>query len=430
MNRRILRLAIPNIISNITVPLLGIIDLAMMGRLGDAVYIGAIAVGGVIFNFIYWGFSFLRMGTTGFVAQAYGAGNFSESANLLVRASMIALVGSGLILLLQVPIGKLSILLIDSSEEVAGHASSYFYIRVWAAPATILLYALSGWFIGMQDTIRPMIVAVSVNLMNILFNLIFVFGFHLKSDGVALGTVMAQYFGLLMAVFFLFSRYKEKIRLWQRETLLELEPLKLFYRVNKDIFLRTMALIFTITFFTARSAATNDTILAANTVLFQFFIFFSYFVDGFANAGEALTGRYIGAREQPKLLKAIGVVFLWGLGISLGFTIINFFGGNFIFSLLTTDPEVINAASPFLPWIVVIPVISFAAFLWDGVYIGATVATHLRNSVWSGLVVFMAVYYFTKNDLGNHGLWLAFCCFLLVRGVYLTLLARKAIFSS
>jgi multidrug resistance protein, MATE family len=429
MNRRILRLAIPNIISNITVPMLGIIDLAMMGRLGDAVYIGAIAVGGMIFNFIYWGFSFLRMGTTGFVAQAYGAGNYTESANLLVRASMIALIGSGLILLLQIPIVKMSFLLIDSSQEVADYARSYFYIRVWAAPATILLYAVSGWFIGMQDTIRPMIIAIAVNLINILLNWIFVFVFDLKSDGVALGTVMAQYLGLLIAILFLINHYKDKIRLWQKETLLELEPLKKFYRVNKDIFLRTMALIFTITFFTASSAATNDTILAVNTILFQFFIFFSYFVDGFANAGEALTGRFIGAQERPKLLRVVGVVFLWGLGISIGFTIINFFGGSFIFSLLTTNRDIIDAAKPFFPWIVVIPVISFAAFLWDGVYIGATVANHLRNSVLFGLAVFLAVYYYTRDDMGNHGLWLAFTCFLLVRGLYLTLLARKAIFS-
>jgi multidrug resistance protein, MATE family len=427
MNRNILRLAIPNIISNITVPLLGIIDLAMMGRLGSEVYIGAIAVGGMIFNFIYWGFSFLRMGTTGFVAQAYGAGNYRESANLLARAILIAILASVLILALQIPIEKLSFLLIDSSPEVTFYATNYFYIRVWAAPATISLYAITGWFIGMQNTIRPMIIAITVNLTNIVFNLIFVFGFGMKSDGVAFGTVLAQYTGVMLALFFLIRRYKHRIILWEKSALLELEPLRRFYKVNKDIFLRTLALIFTITFFTARSAAANDTILAVNTILFQFFVFFSYFVDGFANAGEALTGRYIGAGKRDKLSRAIGRVFLWSLGISLIFTIVNLFGGKTIFSLLTTNEELINAAAPFLFWIAIIPLISFTAFIWDGIYIGATVANHLRNSVISGLVVFLAIYYLTKNDLGNHGLWLAFTCFLLIRGIYLSLFARKAI---
>jgi multidrug resistance protein, MATE family len=427
MNRRILNLAIPNVISNITVPLLGIVDLTVMGHLGSEVYIGAIAVGGMIFNFIYWGFSFLRMGTSGFAAQAFGKNNKTEIIAILVRALLVALSGALLLIALQYPIEKLSFLIINSSEEVKNFASSYFYIRIWAAPATISLYAFTGWFIGMQNTRIPMMVAITVNLLNIGFNLFFVFVLDMKSDGVAYGTVLAQYCGLALSLFFFRKYFMGYLSFFRRETLQERTALLEFFRVNKDIFIRTLALIFTMSFFTTKSAQTNDTILAVNTLLFQFFIFFSYFVDGFANAGEALTGRYIGALQRQNLIRSVKLIFYWTFGISLVFTLINAIGGAFLLSLMTSNEDIIREAAPYYIWVVFIPLVSFTAFVWDGIYIGATASSYLRNSILVALAFFLVTYYLPQGQLGNHGLWFALLLFLAVRGVYLSWFAGRVI---
>lgn len=427
MNRRILNLAIPNVISNITVPLLGIVDLTMMGHLGSEVYIGAIAVGGMIFNFIYWGFSFLRMGTSGFTAQAFGRNDNTEIIGILARALMVALAGALLLIMLQFPIERLSFRIINSSREVEQFASSYFYIRIWAAPATISLYAFTGWFIGMQNARVPMMVAIMINLLNIGFNLLFVYVFDLKSDGVAYGTLMAQYCGLALSILFFRKYFRGYLGWFRRETLLERAALLEFFRVNKDIFIRTLALIFTMSFFTARSAQTNDTILAVNTLLFQFFIFFSYFIDGFANAGEALTGRYIGAGQRGNLLRAIRLIFYWSAGISLAFMVFNAVGGAFVLALMTSNQDIITEAAPYLFWIVLIPPVSFVAFIWDGVYIGATASGWLRNAILLALAFFLASYYPAYNLFGNHGLWFALLLFLAVRSVYLSWHLKKII---
>lgn len=428
MNRKILDLAIPNIISNITVPLLGIVDLALMGQLGDEAYIGAIAIGGMIFNFIYWGFSFLRMGTSGFAAQAFGKNDQKELIIILSRALLAAAIGSILVIALQWPIELLSFWVIDSSADVENYARSYFYIRIWAAPATISLYAFTGWFIGMQNARIPMTVAIVINLLNIGFNLLFVFVLDLKSDGVAWGTLAAQYSGLILSIWFFRKKFSHLLKFWERRAMANLEALRKFFLVNKDIFIRTMALIFTMSFFTTKSAETNDTILAINTILFQFFIFFSYFVDGFANAGEALAGRFIGAGDRPNLVKSIRLIFTWALFVSLGFTVINLFGGNLVLTLMTSNSDIISGAAPYLPWIVIIPVISFVAFIWDGIYVGATISNHLRNSILVALAVFLILFYSTKSHLDNHALWLALSAFLLVRGIYLSAFAKRSIF--
>ncbi|MFP4469867.1 MAG: MATE family efflux transporter [Bacteroidales bacterium] len=429
MNRKILNLAIPNIISNITVPLLGIVDLTIMGHLGDEVYIGAIALGGMIFNFIYWGFSFLRMGTSGFTAQAYGQRNRKEIIVIFSRAILAAGIGSLLILLLQYPIERFSFWIIDGSAGVEHFASRYFYIRIWAAPATISLYAFTGWFIGMQNARIPMIVAIAINVLNIGFNLFFVFVMNLQSDGVAWGTLIAQYSGLALSIFFFRKYYSRYLKFWEKKAMLDLLALRRFFLVNKDIFIRTLALIFTMSFFTTKSAETNDTILAVNTILFQFFIFFSYFVDGFANAGEALAGRFIGAGDRQGLLRSVKLIFIWALGVSLAFTLLNGLGSGLMLRLMTSNLDIIEAAKPFLPWITAIPIISFAAFIWDGIYIGATISTHLRNSILVSLAVFLILYYTTRSGLGNHGLWMSLSAFLLMRGIYLTLFAKKSVLS-
>ncbi|MFP4023130.1 MAG: MATE family efflux transporter [Thiohalospira sp.] len=267
MNRRILYIAIPNIISNITIPLLGIIDLSLVGHLESKVYIGAVALGSMIFNFIYWGFSFLRMGTSGFTAQSFGKRDIKESFQLLYRALFVGLAGAVALLILQKPIEWLSFIIINGSDSVEHFASEYFYIRIWAAPATIAIYSVTGWFIGMQNAKIPMIIAITINLLNIAFNVTLVKLLGMKSDGVALGTVFAQYSGLIVASVFLFNHKKRLVKYFNFKEIIQIDKLKIFFNVNKDIFIRTMSLVFALSFFTAKSAKYGDTLLAVNTLL-------------------------------------------------------------------------------------------------------------------------------------------------------------------
>jgi MATE family multidrug resistance protein len=428
MNKKILKLAIPNIVSNITIPLLGLVDLALMGHLDSDIYIGAIALGGVIFNFIYWGFSFLRMSTSGFTAQAFGEQNQTEAITILVRALLVAAVISFFILILQAPLAWGSFKIIGGSPEVENLAKEYFLIRVWAAPAALSLFVFSGWFLGMQNARYPMIIAIAVNVVNILLSLFFVFILKMNSDGVALGTVISQYVGLAIA-FILFSRrYKKLVHKVSRKGILNVKILVEFFKVNTDIFIRTFCIIAVFTFFTSKSASINDTILAVNSLLIQLLLFFSFFIDGFAFAGEALVGKFIGAKDTVNLKRVIKLLFYWGLGLALVFTIIYLPGVNLILKLLTTQSEVIASAQPFLIWVILVPIATFGSFIWDGVYIGATASKAMRNTLLiSAFVIFAPVYYFLSPHLGNHALWLGMLLFMFSRGVVQTILYRKAI---
>lgn len=430
MNRRILNLAVPNMISNITVPLLGMVDLALMGHLEDKVYIGAVALGSMIFNFIYWGFGFLRMSTSGFVAQAFGKRDFASVMLNFSRPLLVALMVGFSLILLQWPVAALGFWIIDSSAEVETLARQYFHIRIWAAPATIGLYVFTGWFIGMQNTRLPMFIAIVVNLLNIAFSLFFVRVLGMQSDGVALGTVLAQLSGLLMAILLMKRYYGRLFKYLRPKRLLEKAAVLRFFYVNRDIFIRTLCIIVAISFFTLKSAAAGDEILAVNTLLLQYFMFFSYLVDGYSHAAEALTGRFIGAGNRAGLLKSIRLLFTWGGGMALLFTLVYFFGGELVLRLLTNNPEIITGAMPYLIWTMIVPLTSFAAFIWDGIYIGATASVAMRNAMLvSVLLVYFPVYYLAEPWLGNHGLWLALVLFLGVRGLSLWLMAPKAIFT-
>lgn len=429
MNRKILGLAIPSIISNISIPLLGMVDLALVGHLENIEYIGAVAIGSMIFNFIYWGFSFLRMGTTGLTAQAYGSRNLTESILTLSRSIFIGLGGALFILILQKPIELLSFSVLHSSENVEIFARQYFYIRIWAAPATLGLYSLTGWFIGMQNTRFPMIITIFINVLNILFSLYFVLVLEMKSDGVALGTVIAQYAGLGLS-FILYHRYYGRLnKYWSFEQMLNSNALKKFFSINKDIFLRTIFLVFAFAFFTAESANMGDEILAINTLLLQYFMFFSYLIDGFAYAAEALTGKYIGAQAPGKLKQNIKTLFIWGTVTCIPFSLSYLLGGEFILGLLTNNQELIDLSSEYLFWIALVPIITFPAFILDGIFIGATASAGMRNSmIISILVFYLPVYYLLKVPLGNHSLWLAFMTFMMSRGILLFIRLKKDIF--
>lgn len=429
MDKRIFRLAVPNIITNITVPLLGLIDIAIAGHLGSAVYIGAIALGANIFNMIYWNFGFIRMSSSGFAAQAYGARNFTEAMNVLIRSLLVGLAIGLLIVLLQYPIGKFALSLIKSGVESKIHVETYFRICVWSAPAVLGTYAFKGFFIGMQNAKTPMIIAILNNVLNIALSFLFVFGFGMKIEGIALGTMLSQLitFGLCILAWL---RFYGKLRKYVRkETILDAAAIRSFFKVNGDVFVRTFLLTLVTTFFTFVSSGMGEMILAANALLMQFFMLFSYFMDGFAYAGEALTGRYIGAGNQVLLAKMLKRLFFWGFVISAVSVVAYLFFPNQILHILTDKTEVIDAAKSFLFWTVLIPITGFAAFLWDGVYIGATASKQMRNAMIFSAAVFFACYYLATPAMGNNGLWLAFILYLLVRGITQTIWAKKALFA-
>jgi MATE family multidrug resistance protein len=430
VNRQVLKLAIPNIISNISVPLLGAVDTALVGHLEAAYYIGAIAVGTMIFNVVYWGFGFLRMGTTGLTAQAFGREDKSDQILTLARALLVALGGGVLIIILQRPIAQLAFWLVDGTPEVETYARSYYLIRIWAAPATLSIYAFQGWFLGMQNARYPMYLVVLVNLANIVFSILFIKVFGMKADGVALGTVLAAYLGLGFALL-LFSRtYRSLLASFERRLLLQFEALKRFFAVNRDITIRTLALVFSYSFFTAKSAELGDVTVAVNAILMQFWMIMAYAVDGFAFAAESLVGRYVGARDPENLKKAVKLSFVWGFGFGVLFAVIYLLLDRQLLSIFTDKPDLIEIAMTFYPWIVIGTIINTLCYIWDGIYIGATATKPMALSmILSTGVGFLLTYYLTIDSLGNHALWLAMTLFMLLRGITLSLYARRAIFT-
>lgn len=433
-DRQILAIALPSIVSNITVPLLGLVDVAIVGHLGAASYIGAIAVGGMLFNLIYWIFGFLRMGTSGMVSQAYGRRDLAEAMRLLLRSIGIGLAVALLLILLQIPIRHGAFCLIHPTEEVRELATRYFHICIWGAPAMLGLYGLTGWFIGMQNSRLPMCIAITQNIVNIAASLCLVYGLDMKVEGVALGTLIAQYAGLLTGLALwvrYYSRLWKHLRqpetattgnrmkgIWQREAMTR------FFAVNRDIFLRTLCLVTVTLFFTSAGAGQGDVILAVNTLLMQLFTLYSYIMDGFAYAGEALSGRYIGARNRQALSDTIRRLFAWGMGMSLLFTLAYAGGGDTFLRLLTDERAVVEAADSYFLWAVAIPVAGMAAFIWDGIFIGATATRGMLLSMAAAAASFFLVYYGFRPTLQNHALWLAFLTYLFMRGIVQTALAK------
>ena len=431
MNREILKLAIPNIISNITIPLLGLVDMILMGHLGSAVYIGAIALGGTIFSVLYSFFSFLRAGTTGFTAQALGSNNKTEIIYSLYRSLCIGIPIIILILSLQVPIAKLSSILLDGSDEVKTLAIKYFYIRIWAAPANILLYCFNGWFVGMQNTKIPMFIAILINVMNIIFSIFFVIILKQNVTGVALGTVIAQYSGLTLAIVLLIRNYKSYFIKINKEILFDFSKIKRFFKVNTDLMIRSFLLIISIAFFTNQSAKLGDNILAINMILLQSFYIFSYFTDGFAYAGEALVGKFIGSKDRNNLIKSIRLLLMWGFSISIPFTILYALFPSTFVKIISDNPNILTEIKPYYIYMIIIPLITFAAFIWDGIYIGATASKAIRNTmIISSIFIFLPAWFFLVPRFENHGLWIAFLCFMIARGIAMTLMAKRNIIQS
>ncbi len=418
LNKQILRLAIPNILSNLSVPLLSTVDTALMGRQESAAYIGAVALGSLLFNFIYWSFSFLRMGTTGLTAQAFGKGDRAGVSNILGRALVTALLGSILLLLIQMPLAHLSFRLLDASATVEAFAKEYFFVRIWAAPATLALYAVMGWFFGVQNAFYPLLLTILINVVNVICNVYFVNYKGMKADGVALGTVIAQYTGLLAALGLFYYKYANYIKYLNRKIILELSALKKFLALNRDIFIRTFCLIFAFAFFDNESARQGDVILAVNAILLQFVSWMSYGIDGFAHASESLIGRYLGAGDQGRLKQAISYSFLWAMGFSVVYSLVYLVSGDVLLYVFTDQKNIIEAARPFIFWVVLFPIVATPGYIWDGIYVGHTASVAMRSTMLVALLVYLIFYYAQARFFpwGNNGLWLALLVFMATRG--------------
>ena len=428
-NRSVLRLAIPNIFANITVPLVGLVDLAVAGHIGDTAMIGGIAIATMLFDLLYWNLGFLRVGTSGMVAQAYGSGDFRTATRVLVQGLFTALVISLIIWAIQWIYVEGAFALVESSPEVEQLARDYFFIRIWAAPATLGNFAFKGFFIGMQNAVRPMAVDITINGVNIATCVWFSLYGTMGIKGIALSTLIAQYSGLLLALFFTARHYRSLFADFRIREALQLKAFRRFFAVNGNLFLRSICFLLIYAGFTAISTGYGEIPLAIGTIMMKIMMLYSYFADGFAYAGEALSGRFIGARESDNLRKAVRLVFLWGLYVSLLSTLLYVAGGGAMLRFLTSQQEVIEAASNYLPWLWIMPALSCAAFTWDGIYIGATATASIRNSMLWAVAAFFLTYYSLKPICGLDALFAAYMAHLFARGLYLTISAKREIWS-
>ena len=420
VDRRILNIAVPSIVSNVTVPLLGLCDVAIMGHVGGAAHIGAVTVGSMVFNVMYWLFAFLRMGTSGLTAQARGARQLDLTATLLRRSLLVALTIALAVIVMQVPLGMLAFWLMRPTDDVLHLATPYYYICIWGAPATLGLYTLTGWFIGMQNTRIPMMIAIGQNVVNIVASLLLVVVGGMGVKGVAVGTLVAQWTAFVAALWLL-NRYYGRLLRRHVSSLNELlKGLGGFFRVNSFIFLRTLCLVVVNLYFTSAGASMGALVLAANALLMQLFMLFSYVMDGFAYAGEALAGRYYGARDNAMLRATVRHLFGWGFCVMLLFTAVYGVGGNTILSILTTDEAVVHTALSFYGWVLLVPLLGMAAFVWDGVCIGLTATRTMFMSVFLAAVVFFSIVV-AGGLRSNHALWAAFDAYLAVRSLFLSL---------
>ena len=416
---RVWRLAGPLIVSNVSVAVLGMVDTAVVGHLSDPAYLGAVAVGAVIFDFLYWGTGFLRMGTTGIVAQIHGRGDAEEMRSSLLHAGAVALAIAVLFLLLQAPVARLGVYLIGGSPDVRHFARVYVYWAIWGAPAVLAGLAIMGWLLGMQNAGATLIMAVTTNLTNVALDFLFVFGLDMNVRGVALASVLAQYTGLITGLALVRRELRRHPGKWRRDLLADWQRLGAMLVLNRNIFIRTLCIIFTFAFFTHQGARQGELVLAANAILINFLLLISLGLDGFANAAEAMVGRAIGAGERHAFHDAVLSAGFWSLIVAAAFSLFYVLGGRPLVDLMTNLDSVRAVAYRYLPWIMVQPLVGVWCYLLDGIFIGATRGREMRDTLLvSTFLVFLPAWYGLRF-LGNHGLWLAMLLFFAARGLTL-----------
>ena len=434
LNSQILRLAIPSILANITIPLVGVVDTAIVGHIANATAIGGIAIGTMLFDLLYWNFGFLRVGTSGMTAQAFGRGDRVECARLLSQSVGIALIGAALIWLIQWLFVNLVLLLVPCSPEVASFAREYFFIRIWAAPATLSLMAFKGWFIGMQDTVSPMITDILVNVVNMAVSYVLAVYTPMGALGVALGTVIAQFTGLTAAIVLLLTKYRQ---LWQGLSPVRLafdgQGMKRLLSLNGNLFVRSLCFMVVYVGFTSLASQYGDVELAVSTIMMKLFMLFSYFVDGFAYAGEALVGKYIGlnqesgvrSQDRSDISRVVGLLFAWSLGVGILFTLIFALWSGGFYRAMTSDTTVLTRLADYTAWLIAMPIVSTLAFMWDGVYAGATAGKQIRNAMIYAAFAFVIGYLATYPYLDVISIYIAYFAHLAARVLYLTFSWKK-----
>ncbi len=424
LSKRILHLAIPMILSNLTIPLLGLVDTAVMGHLSEPYYLAAVGIGAMIFDLLYWSFGFLRMGTTGLTAQAFGQAKTSDMALVLTRHAMIGLLLGLLFVVLQVPIAKLAFYIIDASPRVTFYAKQYFHYRIWAAPAVMVNLVFIGWFVGLQKPRIPLLLSLVINVIAAVLDLVFVYQFGMTADGVALATVIAQYAGLLLGCYCVYGQLCGSPWRWQQGILFAKNEFKKLFSVNRDIFIRSLTILLLFAFFTREGAQFGAVILAANVVLFNFQDAMSYALDGFANAAEALVGEAMGKQDADLLKQAIAKTGWLSLWVALGFVGVYILFGKPLIHLLTSIANVQQTAYHYLIYLIISPIVSVWCYWLDGIFIGAMRAKAMRNTVLLSALLFAVVFWLTQS-LQNHGLWLAFLVFMAARGILMAVWLYK-----
>ncbi|AUN93597.1 MATE family efflux transporter [Pseudazoarcus pumilus] len=406
-HRSVLALAVPVMLSNVSTPLIGIVDTAVVGQIPDPAHIGAVAVAALVFTFVFWAFGFLRMGTTGLTAQALGARDGDELLACLGRAMLIAgVVGAGLIAL-QWPIRETAFALLDGSERVEALAREYFDIRIWAAPMTLANYALLGWFIGQGRSGTALVLQLTLNLSNVALDLLFVLGLGMGVAGVALGTLLAESIAAVIGLGVAWVHARGVDGRLSRARLLDAARLARTLAVNRDIMIRSMALIFVLLWFVAQGARQGEVVLAANAVLMHFIATASYFLDGLAFAAEALVGRAVGAARRALLDSAVFLTTFWAVLLAGVLSLAFLLAGPLAIDVLTVDPATRLAAREHLAWAAMAPLIGVWAFQLDGIFIGATRSAEMRNAMLASLAIFLAAWWALRG-WGNHGLWAAY----------------------
>ena len=450
-----LRLAVPSILANITIPLVGIVDVAIIGHISNAAAVGGIAVGTMLFDLLYWNFAFLRVGTSGMTAQAYGRGDVPEQAKLLAQSLTVSFGGAVFIWLIQWFFVTLVLWLMPCSAEVAEFAREYFFVRVWAAPATLALFALKGWFIGMQNTIAPMITDIVVNVVNMIVSYVLAVFTPLGAIGVAWGSLIAQYTGLLTAAVILLVRYRGHLSIVNSFILLhrkrspsptlgeELKEMRRFFVLNGNLFLRSLAFMVIYVGYTIFMSGYGDIELAVSAILMKLFMFFSYFIDGFAYAAEAMVGKegvhrlppptgtppdsggeYLW-QKTPEVVRCVKVLSAWSVALGLVFSVLFFVFDEGLIAMMTTDADIQTAAVPYYLYLWLMPLLSAFAFMFDGVFIGATKGVPVRNCMFYSAAFFLLTYITAAPVMGAAAMYLAYMVHLVVRTIYLTFAYMK-----
>ncbi|MFV0303500.1 MAG: MATE family efflux transporter [Paracoccus sp. (in: a-proteobacteria)] len=426
-NRRVLAIALPIVLSNATVPLLGLVDTGVVGQLGQAAPIGAVGIGAVVLTSVYWVFGFLRMGTSGLVAQSHGAGDGAEVGAHLLRALVIA-GGAGLaMILLQVPLFRAAFQLAPATPEVEALARDYLAIRVWGAPASIGLYAITGWLIAIERTRAVLALQLLQNGLNVGFDIWFVLGLGLGVPGVALATLIAEWLGLALGLWFARHALRATIaHARDAATLFARDKMTRFARVNGDIMIRSVVLQASFTTFMFMAAGQGDVTLAANQVLLQFLGITAYALDGFAFAAESLVGQAVGAHRPERVRHAAALTSKWGAGGAMALGAVFLLGGPAIIDLLTTSPEVRAEARHYLPWLAIAPLIGIASWMFDGIFIGATLTREMRIAMLQSVAVYAVALLILPQAFGNHGLWAALMVLNTMRGLTMARLYPRA----